>query len=85
MGHRSGPVIEDQIEDVVTWLVPVDAAHAWRLAGVTVLGAGRELRVPPPHWSGAIRWLLEPPAVGDCLTRPEFLHTSLITVAAAHG
>ncbi|MEO3749210.1 hypothetical protein [Streptomyces sp. B6B3] len=75
--HRSGPVIEDQIADAVTWFVPVGAADAWQLAGVRVLRRGHEVRVPPPGWQGAIRWLMEPPAVGDCLTRPALLHIAL--------
>ncbi len=69
MQHRSGPVIEDQVQDAVTWLVPVGTADAWDLPGVQVLGHGHEIRVPPPGWRGAIQWLMEPPAVGDCLTR----------------
>ncbi len=77
MRHRSGPVIEDQVEDAVTWLVPVGTADAWRLSGVRVLGRGHEIRVPSPGWHGVIRWLVEPPAVGDCLTRPELLHDTL--------
>ncbi|MEO3749493.1 hypothetical protein [Streptomyces sp. B6B3] len=77
MGHRSGPAIEDQAEDLVTWLVPVGAADGWRLAGVRVLGRGQEIRVPPPGWRGAIQWLVEPPAVGDCLTSPLLLHDAL--------
>jgi hypothetical protein len=78
--HRSGPVVEDQVADVVTWLVPVGTARAWRLAGVRVLGRGDEIRLPPPGWRGAIQWLVEPPAVGDCLTGAELLHTTLTRV-----
>ena len=80
MQHRSGPVIEDQVEDAVTWLVPVGTADAWDLPSIQVLGKGHEIRVPPPGWHGVIRWLMEPPAVGDCLTRPGLLHTTLTAV-----
>ncbi len=72
---RSGPVVEDQAAGVVTWLVVPGAADGWGLPGVTVLGAGRTLAVPPASWTGgpAVRWLVPPPVVGDCLTEPDGL------------
>ncbi|MEO3751939.1 hypothetical protein [Streptomyces sp. B6B3] len=78
--HRSGPVVEDQVADAVTWLVPVGTASAWRLAGVRVVGRGHEIHVPSPGWHGVVQWLIEPPAVGDCLTGPELLHDALTRV-----
>ncbi|MEO3755010.1 hypothetical protein [Streptomyces sp. B6B3] len=80
MQHRSGPAIEDQNEDTVTWLVPVRTTDGWRIPSVTVLGRGQQIHVPPPRWATSRRWLIEPPVVGDCLTSPELLRTALATV-----
>ncbi|MEO3752477.1 hypothetical protein [Streptomyces sp. B6B3] len=78
--HRAGPAIEDQTKDTVTWLVPVRTADVWKLPGVDVLGAGREIQVPPARWKTTRRWLIEPPVAGDCLTSPELLYATLTEV-----
>jgi hypothetical protein len=76
---RSGPVVEDQAAGLVTWLVAPGAADGWALPGVTVLGAGGTLAVPPASWTDgpALRWLVPPPVVGDCLTEPDALRVVL--------
>jgi hypothetical protein len=77
----SGPVIEDQAASTLTWLVRVDSLNGSDLAGVEVLSAGRVVAVPPATWTGTMfRWLIPPPAEGDCLTSSESLHTALATV-----
>ncbi|MDT0347644.1 hypothetical protein [Streptomyces litchfieldiae] len=77
LGPRSGPVIEDQAAGTACWLVAPRAADTWRLAGVRVLGAGREIAVPPASWTAgpSTRWLVPPR--GDCLTAPGPLHDVL--------
>ncbi|MDT0346875.1 hypothetical protein [Streptomyces litchfieldiae] len=67
---RTGPVVQDQVQDMLTWLVAPGAADGWeeRVPGVAVLGAGRSLAVPPASWrcgptataGSSIRWLTQP-------------------------
>lgn len=73
--ERSGPVVEDQ--GVMVWLVPPGAARGWEFQGVTVLGAGSVLTVPPARavCDGQPHWLLPPR--GDCLTEPRALLEAL--------
>ncbi|WP_059013528.1 hypothetical protein [Streptomyces specialis] len=85
LGERSGPVIEDQVGQVLTWLVRPGAAERWSLAGVAVWGRGRCLAVPPAAWvngpwSGApvTRWLIRPR--GGCLTDAKALRATLAQV-----
>ncbi|MDT0341576.1 hypothetical protein [Streptomyces litchfieldiae] len=79
MLDRSGPVIEDQVAETLSWLVKPGAADGWeeRVPGVAVLGAGRSLAVPPASWrcGPSTRWLR--PARGDCLTDPGALYDAL--------
>jgi hypothetical protein len=82
---RSGPVIEDQADGVLYWLVAPGSAERWNLPGVDVLGAGRTLRIPPAEWTQgrgpAVRWLIPPH--GDCLTDPDRLRDALAAVTGA--
>lgn len=77
-----GPVIEDQASERATWFVPVGSATGWEIPGVTVLGAGRTVVVPPAEWTlrrwpggTALRWLIPPG--GDCLADPTRLYAAL--------
>jgi hypothetical protein len=75
---RSGAVVEDQARDTHTWLVPPQGAARWRpLRGVTVLGAGHVVAVPPASWTRGrpVRWLRTP--AGRYLTRPVWLFDAL--------
>ncbi|WP_159029723.1 hypothetical protein [Streptomyces marincola] len=81
---RSGPIIEDQVDVFMTWLVPVAAADGWRerMPGIAVLRAGDHLAVPPADWTGGPwaggatpRWLIRP--AGTCLTAPADLRAAL--------
>ncbi|WP_052847166.1 hypothetical protein [Streptomyces avicenniae] len=83
----SGPVIEDPAHSVLHWLVPPGSANdrGWP-PGVTALGRGYCLAVPaadrvggPWVGDGEVRWLTLPP-VGQCLTDPEVLHSTLAKV-----
>ncbi|MGK5531362.1 hypothetical protein [Streptomyces sp. URMC 129] len=84
--ERSGPVIEDQAGQVLTWLVEPGTADGWEPAGgVAVWGRGRCLPVPPAGWvngawSGApvTRWLIRPAGTG--LTDAKVLRDALAEV-----
>ncbi|MDT0343069.1 hypothetical protein [Streptomyces litchfieldiae] len=79
MEGRSGPVVQDQVAETLSWLVNPGAADGWeeRVPGVAVLGEGRSLAVPPASWrcGPSTRWLS--PAHGDCLTDPGALYDAL--------
>ncbi len=90
--ERSGPVVQDQVAEVVTWLVAPGAAEGWErlVPGVDVVRAPRVLAVPPASWcdgpwSGgpATRWLIAP--AGTCLTDPPVLLAALRHVLPAQG
>ena len=79
--ERSGPVLEDQVDGVMTWLVPTGSTATWDLPGVDLLSAGRVLTVPPASQiEGMFRWLIPPPPEGDCITTPEALRQALAEV-----
>ncbi len=88
----SGPVVQDQIADVLTWLVRPGAADGWerRAPGVDVLREGRVLAVPPASWcdgpwtgGSATRWLIAPTAT--CPTDPPVLLGALRQVCPPLG
>ncbi|MFE0688424.1 hypothetical protein ACFV0Z_09795 [Streptomyces xiamenensis] len=73
-----GGVLEDQSEDVLTWLLPVGTAPAgWGRGGVRVLGRGYHLPVPPGEWRTGwwLTWRTAPR--GDGLTDPDALRALL--------
>ncbi|MEO3751022.1 hypothetical protein [Streptomyces sp. B6B3] len=73
--HRSGPVIEDQVEDAVSWLVPIDTADAWGLRGIRILGgrrSGSRRRAGAERssgWSNHPPWATASPARNCCAAR----------------
>ncbi|MFR9727156.1 hypothetical protein ACL02R_27915 [Streptomyces sp. MS19] len=85
----SGPVVEDPVQRLLHWLVPAgDATARWWPLGVTPLGRGHVLAIPPADrvsgpWDadagGEVRWLAVPPT-GDCLTDPDVLYPALCRV-----
>ncbi|MDT0342457.1 hypothetical protein [Streptomyces litchfieldiae] len=79
LGERSGPVVQDQVAEMLSWLVRPGAAVGWeeRVPGVAVLGAGRSLAVPPASWrcGPSMRWLIRP--TKTCLTDPGALFGAL--------
>ncbi|SOD63156.1 hypothetical protein SAMN06297387_10998 [Streptomyces zhaozhouensis] len=83
LGERTGPVIHHPAEHTMFWLVQVGAADLWRLPGVTVLGAGERLTVPPPSRTEGpcVRWLIPPHR--RCLTDAAALHHVLKVVTAS--
>ncbi|WP_326594968.1 hypothetical protein [Streptomyces sp. NBC_01803] len=80
LGERSGPVIDDPEQGLVTWFVRPGSAVGWSLPCVGVLGAGCEIVVPPAAVPdrALLRWVI-PPA-GDCLTCPALLYDTLALV-----
>ncbi|MGK5530140.1 hypothetical protein [Streptomyces sp. URMC 129] len=82
---RSGPVIEDQVQQILTWLIHPATAEGWCLPGVKVVGRGRYVAVPPASWvkgswwgAPSTRWLIPPR--GSCLTDAKYLHDALAEV-----
>ncbi|MDT0445706.1 hypothetical protein [Streptomyces johnsoniae] len=89
---HSGPIVQDQVAEDVTWLVPPGAADGWeeRAPGVDVLRAPRVVAIPPAAWcdgpwSGApaTRWLIRPTTT--CLTDPPLLLDALGHILPARG
>ncbi|WP_052852164.1 hypothetical protein [Streptomyces avicenniae] len=90
----SGPVVEDPVQRVLHWLVPVGAANGrWWPGGVVPLGRGHVLAIPPADrvhglWDGdadaEVRWLTFRPS-GDCLTDPDVLYGALVRVFGEVG
>lgn len=87
LADASGPVVQDQQRDTVTWLLPAGTPRTDYGPEVTVLDLGHAIRIPPAAWRGgpydgapAVRWLI-PPA-GDCLTDPAVLYGALDVVLA---
>ncbi|MDT0309069.1 hypothetical protein RM780_19190 [Streptomyces sp. DSM 44917] len=77
-----GPVIEDQMADTYTWLVPIGAADGWEAIGAHVLNYGL-IPVPPARfdagaWTAgaAIRWLAPPN--GPRLAEPGPLRAAIL-------
>jgi hypothetical protein len=82
LGDRSGPVLEDQVAEVTTWLIPVGSATGWDQPAIEVLGSGRLLTIPPPDTLGRrVHWRIAP--TGTCLTDPHALHDALRAVYGA--
>lgn len=80
-----GPVIRDQVGDVWCWLIRPGAGDGWGIAGVTVLGEGRSVAVPPGEWvkGPSTRWFVAPR--GDCLTDPDRLRDAVRFVFGGGG
>ncbi|MGK5529376.1 hypothetical protein [Streptomyces sp. URMC 129] len=80
LGAASGAVIEDPENDRVTWLVHAGTAAGWDLPGVTVLGHGHTLLVPPlePLDTATLRWAIRPGP--DPLTCHRALYEHLVVV-----
>ncbi|MDT0347707.1 hypothetical protein [Streptomyces litchfieldiae] len=87
LGDACGPVVQDQVAEMLSWLVRPGAAVGWeeRVPGVAVLGEGRSLAVPPASWrcGPSTRWLR--PARGGCLTDPYALYGALRHVLRPGG
>ncbi|ONK11020.1 hypothetical protein [Streptomyces sp. MP131-18] len=90
--ERSGPVVQDQVADVLTWLVLPGAAEEWeeRAPGVDIVRGPRVVAVPPAAWcegpwtgGSAIRWLIRP--TPTCLTDPPVLLDALRHVLPPRG
>ncbi|WP_326597706.1 hypothetical protein [Streptomyces sp. NBC_01803] len=75
---RSGPVVEDQAQGTMCWLVERGTTGTWRLPGVQLLGSGSVMPIPPPTWikGPATRWRIPPR--GSCLTHPGRLYEALV-------
>ncbi|MDT0306884.1 hypothetical protein RM780_07895 [Streptomyces sp. DSM 44917] len=80
--HGPVPVIEDQLADTHTWLVPIGAADGWDAIGAHVLNYG-VIPVPPAQFStgawtagAAIRWLVSPG--GPRLADPQALRDAIV-------
>lgn len=82
LGRASGVVIEDPEADLVIWLVGVGQAAGWDVPGVTVLGAGQTILVPPlePLDTATLRWALPPIPGEDPLTCPRPLYRAATRV-----
>ncbi|RKN61844.1 hypothetical protein D7231_31720 [Streptomyces klenkii] len=83
------PVIEDQMADTYTWLVPIGTADGWDAIGAHVLNYG-VIPVPPQRFStgawtagAAIRWLVAPG--GPRLADPRALRAAILAAYQEAG
>lgn len=76
LGPRCGGVVDDEMNSVVYYFVPVGTAASWEVAATRALGAGASVAIPSnrrtagpgPYWRmcpGEKGWLTEPRAPGS--------------------
>ncbi|MFD9318071.1 hypothetical protein ACFWDQ_10245 [Streptomyces sp. NPDC060053] len=76
-GDGVGPVLHDDGDDTLGFVVPAGTAAAWDMPGSTCTGTdGRGLRLAPEPPAGGSDWLV-PPGEADLATDPAVLRRAL--------